>query len=195
MNTAFDNLPEVMRWEERPDSLIIAKALTGWQDEVMQGLNVEAQDFYWNCVNPYSCRAEWLDWSARLSGYDGEFWSPDWDEGVKRSLIADFRMLWDFRGTPEVFQYLLDAFELDAKIKPQDGWILGGVIDNPSPEPDETVVGTAFSIRFGGSPFQWQIELPPRYGEGSTELLLIQKLRGLWLSNAIDIEYVYRATN
>lgn len=177
---------------------MIAQSLLGWADEVTAQLDADAQDFFWNHMNPNTCKAESLDWAARFCGFDGNFWDSSWTEQQKRDLIYYFRQLWQFRGHPNTLQFLFDLFELDARIKPNNGWTLGGErpVDPLLPsEPTTTVVGTAFPIRLGGSPFQMYISIPPRYQPATPERKLVERLRKLWLANCIEITYQYRSSN
>lgn len=196
--SAFDRLPEAMRRTDRPESLLIAQALLGWQDEIVSAAALEAADFFFDHMAAQSCKVSSLDWAARFYGFDGEFWDGSWSELHKRDLLYYFRQLWAYRGDPRTLQFLFDLFELDAKIKPNDGWILGGEREiNPGVigGPTETIQGTPFNIRLAGSPLQFYIVIPPRYTESTPELKLIKKLRKLWLSNAVETVYQYRSAN
>ena len=195
MASSFDRLPECMKRDDRPESVEIAHILLDWFDAELLTLQTAAADFFWDHLNPNTCKTTSLDWAARFYGFDGEFWDPSWDEEIKRQYLLNFRALWQFRGRDNTFQWLLDLHGLDAKISTQDGWVLGGTVLDFGGNPIDTVVGSAFPIRFGGNPFQYQISIPPRYVESSPEMKLIRKLRSLWLSNAVEVTYEIRATN
>lgn len=138
----FDRLP--IRNYQTNDP---ADWLTQWPDNE---LNVKAQQLeaFHLQLDPDTAAAASLDFLGYLVGYSGEFWSVDWPEAVKRTLIREAHgFLWPKRGTLAVIRRVLD---------------IHGILHNIW-QPGSLRLTFAMPGVFGGTGLRFFVRLPLSY--------------------------------
>ncbi len=156
----FARLPQY-GWKDNP----IADAVTAPFDEIFVDLKETIERFDVDFIDPETCRVDALDWLAQLCGYTDEYWDSSWPDTVKRQLIVDHQMIWGYKGTQWVLEYMLNLFELNARVRIRGAWRAG------VSKPGDVI---------GGDLLHYSIVVDGGYVRGGTEWRLIDRLRRLY---------------
>lgn len=117
----FNRLPQY-GWKDNP----IADAITSAYDDVLMELQQALLNFDRDFIDPDTARADALDWLAQLCGFTEDYWDSTWPAPVKRQLIKDHQMIWAYKGTQFLMEYLLALFGLThARIRIRGAWRAG----------------------------------------------------------------------
>lgn len=119
----FRRLP-IFGWQDADPP--VADWIVGAYDEVLIEIQQAILNFERDFIVPETARSDALDWLAQLMGYTGEYWDTQWSDTVKRRLIADAQtVVWRYKGTFYLLQYLIGVFELESRIKLRLQWRIG----------------------------------------------------------------------
>lgn len=153
------------------DGNAAVEAVVGAYDTVFMELYQTIQDFEKDFIDPDTCRADALDWLAQLMGFTEDYWDNSWAESIKRQLIKDAQQIvWRYKGTFYLLQYLIDLFGLNVRIELKGQWRVGvSKIGDP--------IGGAlldYSLVIGS-------DTDPGYARNSPEWRLIERLNRLYM--------------
>lgn len=122
----FNRLPRYGWIDIDPDAPPVADWITAAYDSVLIELQQAILNFPRDYIDPTTARPDALDWLAQLSGYTGEYWDATWPVAIKRQLITDAQaIVWRYKGTLYLLQYLLDLFSLSARPRLRGQWRIG----------------------------------------------------------------------
>lgn len=145
--------------------------ITAAYDAMLMELKGAIENFPVDFIDPDTCRVDALDWLAQLMGYTGEYWDTQWPESTKRELIRNAQQIvWRYKGTLYLMQYLIDLFEIEAQIKLQGQWEVG-----------ITAIGSAIGGPLMLYSFSVGNDSNPTYSRTSPEWRLLERLRRLYM--------------
>lgn len=144
----------------------IALGLTVWQQELAQHWVDRAHFFRDAMADPNQCPDEWLDFAALLAGFSGKYWKPTWTPTQKRAMIKQSAQIWRDRAKPEILARLFTIFDLKARLKPTEGWILDV---------------TTFPQSLNSSWRSQVILVDASYVEGTAQLAQVREIVGIWI--------------
>ena len=75
--------------EDRIPKAPVAKWLLAGADEFLREKKYDIETFYFKYLDPTECSVKNLDWLAQHVGLTEPFWSVDWEEKYKRTLIKN----------------------------------------------------------------------------------------------------------
>jgi phage tail P2-like protein len=162
----FKRLPHY-GWQDNE----IADWITAAYDAVLIELKQAILNFPRDFIDPETCRSDALDWLAQLMGYTGDYWDTTWNDEIKRQLIKEAQtVVWRYKGSYYLLDYLFQIFGLNVQIKLQGQWTIG-----------LSKVGDAI----GGPLMLYSLVIgdndTPRYVRASQEWRLIERLNRLYM--------------
>lgn len=145
----------------------IADWLTQWPDAELIKAKGLMDDFYFDYLNPVTCREDALDWLAQFAGFTGEYWDTSWPTEAKRALIANaYTFIWENKGSRAVMEWMIALFDLNASVYTV-GVFLAGI--------------SKAGDTLGGRPLEFYLLIPGiTYLRTSAEWALLEKLRVLY---------------
>jgi phage tail P2-like protein len=162
----FKRLPQY-GWQDNEAADWITAAYDAVLIELQQAILNFPRDF----IDPDTARSDALDWLAQLMGYTGDYWDTTWNDAIKRQLIKDAQpIVWRYKGSYYLLEYLFELFGLEVQIKLQGQWTIG-----------VSKVGDAI----GGPLMVYSLvigdETNPGYIRASQEWRLIERLNRLYM--------------
>lgn len=96
--------------------------VTDFPDRILCGLKTQLFDFYRDYLDCQTAKPEVLDWLSQLYGFTGEHWDPAWSETFKREMLCNAIDIWEGKGTEELFNWLIETYEIITCTAPKDLW-------------------------------------------------------------------------
>jgi hypothetical protein len=158
----YARLPRVKYYIENPENP--SNWLTRWFDELLIKTKATIDDLP-RQLNAATCDADWLDFVAALSGFTGEYWEKAWPVAAKRIIAQNADRIWSNKGTKDILELILSAFNLQAEVYVTGGFY-AGVTQLPG--------------LLGSPTYQYFIYVPIVYLRTGREFRLIQKINRLF---------------
>jgi phage tail-like protein len=133
-------------------------------------------------MHPETVSDEWLDFLALLLGFSDEYWDVKYPESTKRALLTRAHDIWRYKGTPEMFSYVLNAFGINHILRAGQSFILG-----------ESELGDVM----GEISFAFSIILPENSPHEKLVIRLVQLYAPCWCDVSIlfDVGNYFRVVN
>lgn len=173
-NILVDKLPLCLKEDE--ESKQIAEALTDGIAAIIDQWLLLLEEYESRYLNPSTALPEWLDYLAHQLGWGG-IWKSEWEENIKRELLANSFYIWRNRGNRDIVPYLLKIFNIEGDLTQSTGWKMGV---------------SALPASLQSNPFSYVLKIPSSYTETSAEFkiitLIIDNFTPCW--TRIDIERI-----